>query len=217
MQASRANIFHAHVHDGCHASQFRNAAGFEGQRGPLGFDERRVLLGKRVLRFRHDPNKVRFGQRFEFHANGESSLQFGNQIAGLGYVKCTGGDEEHMIGLHHAIARLYVGAFNDGQQISLHPLARHIGSAGLSAFTGNLVDLVEKDDAHGFNSFQCVTGNVVEIDQLVEFFIKQNTTRLGDLDGAAFFFLRHHVAKPFRHALHTFRGTGGHAVRHTRT
>ena len=51
-----------------------------------------------------------------------------------------------MVGAHHAIAAVDGGAFDDGQDVALHPFTGNVRAmAALTA--GDLVDLVEKDDA----------------------------------------------------------------------
>ena len=84
----------------------------------------------------------------QFDANGEAALQFGDEVAGLGDVEGAGGDEQDVIGAHHAVARVHGGAFNDGENVALHAFARNVGAVAALA-AGDLVDLIEKDDAAG--------------------------------------------------------------------
>ena len=62
-----------------------------------------------------------------------------------------GSDKENMVGAHHAIASVHRGSLDDGQNVALHALARNVGPVAALA-TGDLVDLIEKDNAAGFNS-----------------------------------------------------------------
>ena len=58
----------------------------------------------------------------------------------------TRGDEEDVVGLHHAVARRDGGALHERQQVALHALARDIGSLHFRA-ARDLVDLIEEHDA----------------------------------------------------------------------
>ena len=131
MQSPRADVFHAIVDERRDSRDLTHAVFGEAERRSLGFHERDVLLGKRVFRLRHDPDKVRFRERLELHANREPSLELRDQVAGLGHVERARGDEQHVIGLHHAVLRLDVRALDDRQEIALHPFARHIRTAHL--------------------------------------------------------------------------------------
>ena len=68
-------------------------------------------------------------------------------------MKRAGRDEQHMIRLHRPVLGRDGGAFNQRQQIALHPLAGDIAAAH-PAFAGartNLVNLIQEHDAIGFN------------------------------------------------------------------
>ena len=125
-----------------------------------------------------------FGERLELDANRKAALQLRNQIARLGDVKRAGGDEEDVVRLHHAVLRLHVRAFDDRQQVALHAFARHVGAAHLRALAGDLVDLVEEDDAELLDALERVGGDVLQVDQLLELLLEQDAPRLGDLHRA---------------------------------
>ncbi len=111
-------------------------------------------------------------ERFQLHADGEAALQLRNQVAGLGDVKRAGGDEQDVIGAHEAVARIDGGAFDDGQDVALHAFAADVGA--MAAFAaGDLVDLVEEDDAAALHALDGDAGDLVHVDQLLLFFLHQ--------------------------------------------
>ena len=57
-----------------------------------------------------------------------------------------GRDEQNVIRADHAVARVHGRAFNNRQNVALHALARNVRPMTRFA-AGDLVDLVEKDDA----------------------------------------------------------------------
>jgi hypothetical protein len=63
------------------------------------------------------------------------------------------------------------GAFDQRQQIALHALARHFGTAALAA-RSHLVDLVNEDDAVLLQHMQRLGLDVVFIDQLGGLFVQ---------------------------------------------
>src|ERR1019366_2520471 len=84
----------------------------------------------------------------------------------------TRGDKEDMIGAHHAIARVDRGSFNDGQYVALYAFAGDIGSVAALA-AGDLVYLVEKHNAAGFDPFDSDAIYLVHVDQAALFFLHQ--------------------------------------------
>ncbi|KAK0358548.1 hypothetical protein LTR94_034947, partial [Friedmanniomyces endolithicus] len=64
------------------------------------------------------------------------------------------GDEQHMVGLHRAILGRDGRTLDQGQQVALHPFARHVGAAAAILTRGHLVDLVQEDDALVFGQQQ---------------------------------------------------------------
>ena len=59
----------------------------------------------------------------------------------------TGGDEQDVVGLHHAVLGGDGAALDQRQQVALHAFARDVGAADGLAAPGHLVDLVDEDDA----------------------------------------------------------------------
>ena len=112
----------------------------------FGCHQRDVLLDQRAARLGEDPHELRATERLELDANRKAALQLGNQIARLRHVKRAGGDEQDVVGAHHAVLGVDGGAFDDRQDVALDAFAAHVGSlAALAA--RDLVDLVEEDDA----------------------------------------------------------------------
>ena len=116
----------------------------------------------------------------QFHADGETALQFGNQIAGFRNVERSGGDEQNVVGAHHAVARVDRGAFDDGQDVALHAFAGDVGAVAAFA-SGDFVDFVEEDDAGIFHAIDGQAGDLVHIDQALLFFLNQIFEGLVDL------------------------------------
>src|SRR5271165_35201 len=146
VQAPRADVFGAFVYAESEMRDLLQRLGSELQLHALCIQQRDVLLGERGLRFAEYLDEVLHRQRLQLHANGETPLQFGDQVAGLGNVERAGGDEQDVIGAHHSVARVHGRAFHDRQNVALHAFARNVRP--MAAFApGDLVDLVEEDDA----------------------------------------------------------------------
>jgi hypothetical protein len=121
--------------------------------------------------------KSAFGERFQLHANREAALQLRNQIAGLRDVERAGRDEQNMIRAHETVARVHGGAFHDGQNIALHAFAADVGTVPAFA-AGDLVDLVQEDDAAALHALQRDARHLIHVDQLLLFFLHQVFERL---------------------------------------
>src|SRR5262249_25691890 len=110
----------------------------------------------------------------------EAPLQFRNQITGLGHMKRSGGDEQNMISSNHSVARVHRGPFYDRQNVTLHALARDIRS--VTAFAaGDLVNLIEKDDAGLLDAIDGDARDLVHVNQALFFFLDQVLEGLADL------------------------------------
>src|SRR6185295_3619280 len=123
-------------------------------------------------------------------------------------MKRAGCDEEYVIGLHHAVARVDRSAFDDRQDVALHTFARNIRA--LAAFaSGDLVDLVQENDSRGFDSFDRKPRDLIHINQLLLLFLDQIFHRLVDahLSGlrAPTEHVREHVAQVYVHLFDTLR------------
>src|SRR5579859_1597459 len=146
VQAARADVFRALVDLGGEAGDFLKAVVGKDQLDTFGFEQGFVLFRERVFRLLEDADEVLDGEGFELDADGEAALQLGDHVAGLGDMERAGGDEQDVVGADEAVAGIDGGAFDDGQDVALYALAADIGAvAGFAP--GDLVDLVEEDDA----------------------------------------------------------------------
>ena len=78
---------------------------------------------------------------------GKRPCSSGIRSDGLGDVEGAGGDEQDVVGLHRAVLGRDRRALDDRQQVALHALARDVGAVARALAAGDLVDLVEEDDA----------------------------------------------------------------------
>ena len=109
---------------------------------------------------------------------GKAALQLRNQVARLGDVERAGGDEQDVIGAHEAVARVDRGAFHDGQDVALHAFAADVRTVARFA-AGDLVDLVQEDDAARLHALQRDARHLVHVDELLLFFLHQVIERFG--------------------------------------
>ena len=116
------------------------------ERHALGDEQRRVLLDQRALRLGQDADELVPAERLELDADREAALQLGDQVRRLGDVEGAGGDEQDVIGPHHAVLGVDGRPFDDRQDVALHAFAADVGAVPAFA-AGDLVDLVEEDDA----------------------------------------------------------------------
>jgi hypothetical protein len=89
----------------------------------LGLEQRGVLTRERVLGLGENLDEVALGEGFELDADREAPLHLRNEVAHLSHVERAGGDEEDVIGLHHAVFGRDGGPFDDGAQVALDALA----------------------------------------------------------------------------------------------
>ena len=99
-----------------------------------------------LLRLGEDLDEILFGEALQLHVDGEAPLQFGDEVFHLGDVEGAGGDEEDEVRLHGAVLGHDGAALDDGQDVALDALAGDVRPA-LVGFAGDLVDLVDEDDA----------------------------------------------------------------------
>ncbi len=150
----------------------------------LGLEQRRVLLGERVLGLFENADEIRHGERFQLHANRKAPLQLRNHVARLRDMERTGGDEQNVIGAHETVARVDRGAFDDRQNVALHAFAADVGAvAGFAA--GDFVDLVQENNAAGFHALERHARDLLHIDELLLFFLHQVIERFGDAHACA--------------------------------
>ena len=94
-------------------------------------------------------------------------------------------NEEDVIGANHAVLRVHRRALDDWQDVALHAFAAHLGAVRALA-PGNLVDLVDEDDARLLDALNRRFGDAVHVDQLLLFLVLEVFERLGHLHLALF-------------------------------
>ena len=92
-------------------------------------------------------------------------------------------DEQDVIGPHHAVLGVDRRALDDRQQVALHALARDVGPVHAFA-AGDLVDLVDEDDAGLLGARDRFLGHRFHVDQLGRLLLREQVERLGDLQRA---------------------------------
>ena len=131
------------------------------------------------MRLGEDGLEILDGKRLQLDPDRETALQFGNQIAGLAEMECAGGHEENVIGADHAVLRGHRRAFHQRQEVALHALSRDFGRSPLAA-RGDLVNLVNEDDAVLLGIVEGPAADLVLIEQLARLLIRQQLHGLGN-------------------------------------
>src|SRR5690606_20749208 len=211
VQPPRTDVLHPMVYVRCDARDLADAILGELELGVLRRDQRLVLSDQRVLRLRQDAHEVGLRKRLQLDPDREATLQLRNQVTRLGDVERAGGDEQHVVGAHHAVLCRYGRALDDRQQVALHALARDVGTLP-RALARDLVDLVEEDDAHVLGPLERLVHDLVHVDQLVQLVLQEDAARLGDADRAALLPLRHHLLQHLRDVVHPLRAHREHHV-----
>ncbi len=103
MQTPRADVLSAFVNFESNLSETTNTVIAELEIQAFSRHKRRILLREGRIRLGQNANKVIRRQWQQLNANGQSSLQFGNQIRRLGELKCTGRDKKNMVCADHSI------------------------------------------------------------------------------------------------------------------
>src|SRR5579872_96693 len=179
LQTSRANILHRRIDGNRDIGERVDRAVGDVERHAFGLHQRDILLDQRGLRLGQDPPHVVAGERLEFDANRQASLQLRQQVRGLGDMKRAGRDEQDMIGFHRAVLGRNRRAFDQRQQVALHALARYF-AADAAIPHADLVYLVQEDDAVAFDRRDRLEHELIAIQQLVRFFIDENFVRTLD-------------------------------------
>ena len=96
-------------------------------------------------------------------------------------MKCSGGDEEDMIRLHHSVFGRHRGPFDNGEEVPLHSFTGDIRSSPRFA-AGDLVDLIQKDDSGLLHPLDGQFDHLVHINKALRFLLNENLPGLGDFD-----------------------------------
>ena len=209
MQAPCSDVLGALVHLEGNLRDLGDAILCEADLQILGAQQCLVLLREGAAWLRENALEVMGREGTEFHANGQAPLQFGNQVGGLGEVESAGRDEQDVVRLHAAVLGGNGGAFDQRQQIALHAFSRDAAVARVIAH-GDLVDLVDEDDAGLFGDFNRLAADLLFIDKARGFFVAQQLE--GGLDGQATglrlaaVHVREHALELAGHFLETGRG-----------
>src|SRR5690606_7889274 len=162
------------------------------------------------LRLGEDADEVVLAQRAQFHPDREAALQLWDQVARLGEVERARRNEEDVVGLDRPVLGRHGRAFHQRQQVALHAFATDIATADVLAALGDLVDLVDEDDAVLLAGLDRGFAHVVLVDQLAGLFLDQLRARGLDrhraLVGLAAGLLREHRPQLLAHLLHARRG-----------
>ena len=177
LQPPRADVLDAGVHQHGDVGDGVDGVLGEFERDALGRHQRDVLLDQRRLGVGQDAAQVVAGQRVELDPDRQPALQFRQQVGRLRDVERARGDEQDVVGLHRAVLGRDRGALDQRQQIALHALARHV-AADAAVARGDLVDLVEEDDAVVLDRVDRLLHELLLVEQLVGFLGDQDFVRL---------------------------------------
>src|SRR5262249_27829108 len=114
VKAASADVFGGLIHPSCKIRDLLKRLLVELQLSPFGVQQRLILFDQRVLRLLQNANEVFLAERLELHTNREAPLQLWNQIARLGDVKRSRGDEQDVIRANESIAGIHRGPFHNG-------------------------------------------------------------------------------------------------------
>src|SRR5690606_1484238 len=138
----------------------------------------------------------------------EAALHLGGQVAGLGQVEGAAGDEQDVVGPDRTVLGAHGTALDQRQQAALHALAAAVGAHALAAL-GDLVDLVEQDDAVLPAGLDRGFAHLVLVDQPASFLLDEHWPRGPDAHGLAVGLaageLREHLSQLLAHLLHAGR------------
>src|ERR1700740_2571105 len=112
MEAARANIFRLFLDAGGKACDGRYGVLRKAKLHALGVKKCNGLLEQGVLCVGQDADEVFFLKRLQLDADRQAALQLGDQVRRLGDMKCSGGDEEDVVGADHSVARGDGGALD---------------------------------------------------------------------------------------------------------
>ena len=134
-----------------------------------------------VLRLGQDADEILLVERGQLDPDRKPALELGDEVGRLGHVEGAGADEEDVVGLDQAVARVDGRAFDDRQQVALDALAADLGPVARFA-AGDLVQLVQEDDARVLDALDGQAGDLVHVDQPPLLFVEQVLPGLVDFD-----------------------------------
>ena len=144
-----------------------------------------VLAGQAGVGLRQDALEILDRQGIQLDADRETPLQFGNQVGRARQVEGAAGNEQDVVGLHHAVLGADRRSFDERQQVALDALTRHVGAVTVGA-GGDLVDLVEEDDAVLLDHPQRLGFHLLVVHQLGGLLVGKQLHRFADLELAGF-------------------------------
>ena len=116
-------------------------------------------------------------QGLQLHPDGEAALQLRDQVGRLGDVEGARGDEQDVVGPDHAVLGGDGRALDDGQEVALDALPGDVGPvAALPA--GDLVELVEEDDARVLDPADGLAHRLVDVHELLGLLLDEEAPRL---------------------------------------
>src|SRR6185312_4905046 len=180
VQATRADVLCRVVHTKGKAGNFIQRFARELQLEAFSLKQRGVLLDERRFGLGENGNEVRHCQRPEFNTDGETALQFRDQVTRLGNVESASRDKQDMVCAHHSVARVDRSPFHNGQDVSLHALTGNVRS--MAALTsGDLVDFIKEDYPCLFDPFHGDARHLVHVNQPRLLFLDEVLERLAYL------------------------------------
>ena len=194
MEAARADVFARHVDLFGDLGDRLDGVGRELQIDVVDGEQNSVLPRQRMLRAREDVDKVLFRERRELDGDGETALKLGDEVFDAGDVESARRDEEHVVRLDGPVLRHHRAALDNGQNVALDALARDVRPARV-ALCGDLIDLVDEDDAVVFGAAHRLFFHSVVVDELIALFGEEEFHKLLDGDLAALLFGRKHLAE----------------------
>ena len=118
---------------------------------PLGGEQRHVLRDQGPARLRQDSHEVGGLERLELDPDREASLELRDEVRRLRQVEGSRRDEQDVVRADHPVLRVDGGALDDRQDVALDSLAADV-RAVRPLPAGDLVDLVDEDDARLLNA-----------------------------------------------------------------
>ena len=210
MQPARADVFGPLIHGGGNPGNLLYGVTRKIEPDIFGIEQGDILGQQGIFGFGQDAHEVAVGQRFQFHPNREAPLKLRDQVRGFGGMKRARGHKQDMVGADHAVFGVDGAAFDQRQQVALHPLAGDICAVGVFP-TGDFIDFVNKDDAGLLDPPNGLLNDRIHIHQLIGLFDGQNFERFRDLHPAFPGLLGHHIGEHlFELILHFFHALRSH-------